>query len=67
MAIIGLFIGSVLGFFGAALLWLALDVSFLSAVGIYFATALSFGLIPVLGNSMRSAPMLAMAPVNTAR
>ncbi|MBY6003858.1 hypothetical protein KUV62_08070 [Salipiger bermudensis] len=45
--------GSVFGLIGALTSWLAFDVSFGSAVLLYFATALSFGLLPVIATALR--------------
>ncbi|MBN9885976.1 hypothetical protein I6N89_01610 [Pelagibaca abyssi] len=46
--------GSFLGFFGAIAAWLFFDVSLLSAVSLYFATAVGFGLLPVLSCALRN-------------
>ena len=53
MAVIGILVGSILGLIGALTSWLALDVPFNSAVVLYFATALSFGLLPSLSTGAR--------------
>ncbi|APZ52706.1 hypothetical protein [Salipiger abyssi] len=54
MAMMAILMGSVLGFFGALVAWLFLDVTVMSAVSLYFATALGFGLLPVLSCALRS-------------
>ena len=53
MAVIAILMGSVLGLIGALTSWLAFDVSFGSAVLLYFATALSFGLMPLISSALR--------------
>lgn len=53
MAVIAILLGSVLGLIGALTSWLAFDLSFGSAVLLYFATALSFGLLPVISTALR--------------
>ena len=54
MAMMALLMGSVLGFFGAIAAWLVFDVSLISAVTLYFGTALGFGLLPFVACALRS-------------
>jgi hypothetical protein len=45
MAVIAMLIGSILGFIGAVVGWVFLDISLMQAFGLYVGTALSFGLL----------------------
>ncbi|MGR3271192.1 hypothetical protein DU478_14290 [Thalassococcus profundi] len=53
MALVGLMMGSVLGFFGAAAGWMIWDLSALTALAFYLFTSLAMGLAMVLFGAIR--------------
>ncbi|WP_417718587.1 hypothetical protein [Salipiger sp.] len=54
MAVIALLLGSVLGFFFALIGWVFLDLSLMSAAGVYLLASLGIGLLPVIACGMKS-------------
>lgn len=56
MAIVGLVIGSVLGFFGGAVGWLMWDLTALSALSLYLFTSLTMAaMLVVIGATRQTA------------
>lgn len=53
MAVMAFISGSVLGFFVGLIGWLFWDISLLAAFGFYVATALAFGLLPLIAVANR--------------
>ena len=66
MAAIAIVMGSVLGFLGAVLGWAFLDMSVVTAFGLYLATSLGFGMVVVL-SMLASAEPEGRAFAQTAR